>query len=92
MKLTLSTRIKKNPRLITKKISRQVIILDPIAGEIRTLNEVAGFVWGAIKRGITIKEIVQKVCETFDVPKTQAQKDTLRFLKKYFEEGLIQSD
>lgn len=89
MQLTLRTKVKKNPRLITKKMSGEIIILDPIAGEIRRLNETASVIWQTIKRETTVEEIINKICQEFEVESPKARNDVLYFLKKYLEEDLI---
>jgi len=89
MNLTLATKIKKNSRLITKKIGREVVILDPIAGEVKIFNETAGFIWSLLKKETTPKEIVQEVFRVFAVSQKTAQKDVLFWLRKCLQKGLI---
>lgn len=89
MKLALTKKIRKNPQVITKRIGKKIVILDPSAGEIRTLNETAGFIWRTIGGGATAKDIGKKVSQVFDVSLNKAEQDTLELLEKYLKAGLI---
>lgn len=87
--LTLSTKIKKGPNIITKKMADELIILDPLSGEIRKLNGTAAFIWQSIKSQTTIREIIRFVCRRFEVKPQVAHRDILKFLKSYLKNGLI---
>lgn len=89
MQLTLKSKVKKNSRLITKKIGQETIILDPTAGEIRKLNETASIIWQMIKRKPAVEEITNKISQEFNVSSPKARKDVLDFLEKYLKENLI---
>ncbi|MDO8551799.1 MAG: PqqD family protein [bacterium] len=87
--LTLSTKIKKSPGYITKKMAKEVLIFDPLAGQIRRLNETAAFIWQEIGRGTTVKEVADKICQKFEVAPSKAREDVLSLLNKYLKDGLI---
>jgi len=89
-KLTLVSQIRKNPRIITKRTNEGVILLDPILGEIRTLNKTASFTWQALDKKITVEEITQKIAKNFEAPGEKIKRETMVFLEKYLKLGLIE--
>lgn len=86
----LSTVIKRNPKIISRQIKNQVFILDVRSGEIRTLNEVAGFIWKLTKKKIPVNKIVERICAEYEVKPEIAKRDTLDFVKKYLELGILE--
>lgn len=88
-KINLRSRFKKNSQVITKKIGKKLVILDPIAGEIRSLNQTASFIWGNIQPRITVDEIIKRVCQKYEVSIEKAKKEVANFLDKYLKIGLI---
>lgn len=89
MQLTLTSKVKKNSRLITKKLGRETIILDPATGEIRRLNETASLIWRALKPTTTVNEIIEIICQKFEASTRRVHKDVFIFLEKYLKDDLI---
>jgi len=89
IKINLRSRFKKNPQIITKKIGEQLVILDPIAGEIRSLNQTASLIWENIEPKKNVEEIIKKICQEYEVSVKKSQKEVVVFLDKYLKIGLI---
>ncbi len=89
IKINLRSRFKKNPQTITKKIGGELVILDPIAGEIRSLNQTASLIWENIQPKITVDEIIKKICQKYEISVEKAKKEAINFLDKYLKIGLI---
>ena len=49
---------------------------------IHLLNSVAGFIWKLLEQTLSVGEIVQRVCEEFEVTSQEAQDDICSFLDK----------
>ena len=50
-----ATIVKRSSQIISRSVKDKLFILDARSGEIRTLNEVAGFIWSLTKKKITIQ-------------------------------------
>lgn len=81
--------IKRSPKVISRKIKDQTYILDYVSGEIRILNEVAGFIWKLTKKKIKADEIVKKVRSEYKVDQKTANKDVSEFIDKYLKLGIF---
>jgi len=84
-----STKFKKNKAIIEKRIGRQNFLLDPISGNIHTLNETANFIWRLAVKNYNLDEISKEIVENYEVGLNQAQKDAKGFLEKYIRDGLL---
>ena len=75
--------------VLSKKIYGKYIALKPGEGYINEFNETAGYIWDLLKKPISEEQISEKLCETYDVKKDQADKDVHEFIMKYTKEGLV---
>lgn len=66
----------RSERLAYKMIGLETVILDTkINKEVHQLNEVASFVWKLCDGQHEISDIVDQVCDEFEVDRTQASED-----------------
>ncbi len=87
--LTLNSKVKRHPKVITKKVNGQVFLLDPDTATVHILNETAGFIWEQMEKEVTIKEIVASLKSEFAVENKQAEKDVLEYLNHYYQKQLV---
>jgi hypothetical protein len=94
--LLIETRFIRNQEVVSRKIDGELIIVPIRSGVgdlncLYTLNPVGSVLWDFMTEGHTIPEMVQRICDEFEVTATQAQKDIEAFLDSLMEEKLIQS-
>jgi hypothetical protein len=94
--LLTETRFIRNQEVVSRKIDGELIIVPIRSGVgdlncLYTLNPVGSVLWDFMTEGHTIPEMVQRICDEFEVTATQAQKDIEAFLDSLMEEKLIQS-
>lgn len=88
-------RYMRNNDVAARKIEGELIIVPIRRGvgdlnSLYTLNPVGSVLWDFMAEGHTIGEMVQRVCEEFEVTAVQAQKDIEAFLEALMAEKLIQ--
>lgn len=83
-------RIIRNPTIASKKSENTWILLDPNKKHIRELNETAGFIWSLLKKPTTPDSIIKRMCQEYDVPRSEVAEDVARFLAEYKKFGLIE--
>jgi hypothetical protein len=92
---TLTKRVVKGNNLVTRRIAGDTLIV-PVRGHVAeldsiyTLNELGSLVWERIDGCTRIYQIVQAICEAYDIAAEQAARDLFEFLATLEEEGLIQ--
>jgi hypothetical protein len=86
----------RNQEVVSRKIEGELIIVPIRSGvgdlnSLYTLNAVGSVLWEFMTEGHTIAEMVQRVCDEFEVTKAQARKDIENFLDSLLEEKLVLS-
>jgi hypothetical protein len=79
----------RNDQLISKKMEDGTVIVSPIDGELRVLNEVGAFIWDRIDGRNGVDTIIQQVTDHFDVSYDQADADVMAFIQALEERDLI---
>ena len=67
-----------------------MLLLDTVADRIHRLNSTAGRIWDKLENGDPDEDIVQALCNEFDVSADQARTDVAATLREFREQGLIQ--
>jgi hypothetical protein len=93
---SLHARYERNHDVVSRKIEGEVIIVPIRSGvgdlnSLYTLNPVGSVLWDFMNESHTISEMVQRVCDEFEVTANQAQQDIEMFLESLMAEQLIQS-
>jgi hypothetical protein len=86
----------RNQEVVSRKIEGELIIVPIRSGvgdlnSLYTLNPVGSVLWEFMTEGHTVGEMVQRICDEFEVTKTQAQQDIETFLEALLEEKLVLS-
>ncbi len=94
--LSIDARFIRNHEVVSRKIEGELIIVPIRSGvgdlnSLYTLNPVGSVLWDFMTEDHSIGEMVQKVCDEFEVSSAQAQQDIETFLDSLVEEKLIQS-
>ncbi len=94
--LSNDVRFMRNQEVVSRKIQGELILVPIRSGvgdlnSLYTLNPVGSVLWDFMNEGHTVGEMVQRICEEFEVTKTQAQQDIETFLGSLLEEKLVLS-
>ena len=71
-------------------VEGEVVLIDTDEGELVRFNEIGSQIWQAIDGRSTVAQIVDHICESFDVGRRRARKDVTRFLRQLQRQELIQ--
>jgi len=93
---TRNNRFIRNQEVVSRRIEGELIIVPIRSGvgdlnSLYTLNPVGSVLWEFMTEGHTVGEMVQRVCDEFEVTKAQARKDIETFLNSLLEEKLVLS-
>ena len=82
--------IAKGPKVASRDLGSEVIIMSTADSTLFTLNDVASLIWKCADGSTPLKEIVEKsVCAEFDVDPSVALADAERLISKLVEHGLL---
>lgn len=87
-------RYMRNQDVVSRKIEGELIIVPIRSGvgdlnSLYTLNPVGSVLWDFLSQGHTIAEMVERICDEFEVSAVQAERDIEAFLDSLMEEKLI---
>jgi hypothetical protein len=90
-------RYTRNQDVVSRKIEGELIIVPIRSGvgdlnSLYTLNPVGSVLWDFLTEGHTIAEMVERICDEFEVSAVQAERDIEAFLDSLIEEKLIHSE
>jgi hypothetical protein len=75
--------------LTVKQVGTETIILTESGEELHTLDETGTFVWSAIDGKHTLSQILDTLCNEYDVPCERAKTDLLSFIEALEEKEII---
>ena len=84
-------RYMRNQDVVSRKIEGELIIVPIRSGvgdlnSLYTLNPVGSVLWDFLSQGHTIAEMVERICDEFEVSAVQAERDIEAFLDSLMEE------
>jgi hypothetical protein len=86
----------RNQEVVSRKIEGELIIVPIRSGvgdlnSLYTLNPVGSVLWDFMVEKHTVAEMVNRVCNEFEVTEAQAEQDIETFLESLLEEKLVLS-
>ncbi len=81
-------RYRRDDSLPFQEIQGRAIVVCPPRREIHELDETATFLWNALERASTVRELAMALCEEFDVEPERAERDVRAFLAELGKKGL----
>ena len=88
--LTVDSCISKNENVPWRIIEGEAVIVNVDESEVIHLNPVGAEIWNSIDGKKSVGEIVDHICEQFEVDKQTAKRDTLEFLKKLVKKKAVE--
>ncbi len=91
-----SSRFVRNREVVARQIEGELVIVPIRSGvgdlnSLYTLNPVASVLWEFMTEGHTVPEMVNRVCDEFEVTASRAQGDIQDFLDAMLAEKLVQT-
>nr|WP_290701654.1 lasso peptide biosynthesis PqqD family chaperone [Halomonas sp. UBA3074] len=89
MSLALDTLVQRDADILAAVVDEEVVMMSADQGQYYGLSSVGGRIWELTEDPITISDLVQKLCEDYDVEAAECANDTLPFLDSMVKAGLI---
>ena len=84
-----TTTITINENALVQKVGEEMVILDAQSGQYYTLNEMATEILEHFKKGHTVAEVIDHVCNEYEVDKSEAQADIHNMLSTLISKELV---
>ena len=80
---------KNNEKTAYRIIDGEAVVVNLKESTFHTFNPVATFIWEQADGKIKAGQIVEKICQEFEVDWDTAEKDCLEFLNELISKGLV---
>jgi hypothetical protein len=81
--------IKNDEKTAYRIISGEAVVVNLKESTFHTLNPVATFIWEKADGRIKARQMIEKICQEFEVDWNTAEKDCLDFLGELIGKGLV---
>jgi len=81
--------VKNNEKTAYRIIDGEAVLVNLKDSTFHTLNPVATFIWEQADGQIKTEQIIEKICQEFEVDRDTAQRDCLEFLGELLSKGLV---
>jgi methyltransferase-like protein len=75
-----------------RQVGDETLILTEAGDEILTLNEVGSFIWEQLNGQHTLRDVLDILCEEYEVSREEAEADLAAFMDELVQHGLIKLD
>lgn len=79
-------------KFTVREIVDETIFMADEGDELHTLDEVGTFIWKAIDGNRTLQNILDCICDEYDIQREIAEKDLIQFISKLAEKGIVEID
>ena len=89
----LTQRVQPHPEVVDTELDEEGAVLLHLESQIYfSLNETGTLIWKAMKQGLTLQEICQRLQDEFDVTADQAEQSVLALTRDLAEQKLVQKE
>ena len=88
--ININTILQRNPEQLFSVIDDEVVMLSIKHEEYLNLNSHASYIWQQLKTPQSFGELIEQLCNAYNVEKKVCAKDTLDFVIEFVERDIIQ--
>ncbi len=78
-----------NPEIIARILEDEAVLVLPVQGKVKVLNEVGARIWALIDGINSTETIIHTICQEFDTTQEVAAQDVTTFLAQLAERDMI---
>ena len=87
--IDLQTVPKKDDSFCERELGGETIFLSPEGNRIHALDEVGTFIWQQFDGVVSLADVIDRLCDEFEVARDQAEKDLFEFVNELTEHKLL---
>ena len=80
----------RNSEVIWRVLDDEIFVINPDGKNVHVLNKVASFIWELSEGNTKVSQIVNLVCDRFDISEDVALADTSELVEKMLAKSLIE--
>lgn len=87
--LILTSIPRPNPEIIARRLETESVLVMPIKGKIKVLNDVGARVWDLVDGTRSIEDICATISQEYNISVEIARHDVQSFLKQLGDRGMV---
>ena len=80
----------RNRDMIWRMVGDEAFIIDKDGTKIHQLNSIGSEIWKISEGNLTIRQIIENICNNFEIAEVQAKADTIQFVENMLSQGLVE--
>ena len=88
--ININQRIVKTTGSISRIIEQEAIVILPAQGQVKVLSEVGARIWDLVDGQRTISDLIDIICEEYEVKREEVEKDTMDFVQRLIDVQLLE--
>ena len=87
--MDLEKKLQQKAGLMAADMNGETVMMDADSGKYYNLGAVGGEIWRILSTPMTVKEVLNHLQTVYDVSSEQCEADTIPFLEKLLESGIL---
>ena len=88
--MDMNTVITRNNEILASDMDGETVMMHIENGKYYNLGKTGGAIWSLLDEPIKIETLIEQLMDKFSVTREQCEQDTIPFLQKLIDNGLIQ--
>jgi methyltransferase-like protein len=72
-----------------RQVGEETVFLAETGNQIHSLNAIGSYIWQQIDGNHSLQDILEAICQTYDVDAAQAESDLMAFMDELLAKGLL---
>ncbi|RCV91008.1 PqqD family peptide modification chaperone [Billgrantia montanilacus] len=82
--------VRRNPDIIAAGVDEEVVMMSADCGQYFGLSSLAAHIWRLTEEPVRIDNLVELLCQHYDIDPVSCEADTLDFAQKMLDAGLFE--
>jgi hypothetical protein len=87
--VSLNTVVSRNAELVTADMGGETVMMSVESGKYFHLSKIGSAIWALMEAPLSVRELVEKLLDGYDVSREQCETETLSFLSDLLRAGII---
>jgi len=88
----MEERLTQRPGLQAREVEGEMVVLDLASSQVHHLNGTAGFIWSQFNGTVSFGQVVEMVCDQFEVDPQVAGRDVKEVAHRLVDIGLLATE
>jgi hypothetical protein len=88
--MSLEKYVVRNKDMVWRMVGNEVFIINKDGTVIHQLNIVGSEIWKSSEGTLTIGQIIENICNNFEIAEVTAKADTIEFVENMLGQGLVE--